>query len=91
MSIFEAGMLLCFGISWPFAIAKVIKAKSVKGISLAFLNLVFIGYIFGITHKYLYNLDWVMFLYVYNASLVLTQIVLYFIYDDKPFFASAKQ
>ena len=48
MSIFEAGMLICFGISWPFAIAKVIKAKSVKGISLGFLNLVFIGYILAI-------------------------------------------
>jgi hypothetical protein len=90
MSIFEAGMLICFGISWPFAIAKVIKAKSVKGISLGFLNLVFIGYILGITHKYLYNLDWVIFLYISNASFVLTQIVLYFIYDDKPFFASTK-
>lgn len=84
MSLFEAGMLICFGISWPFAIAKVIKTKSVKGVSLLFLSLVFIGYILGIIHKYLYSLDMVMFLYVYNAALVLTQIILYFIYDEEP-------
>ena len=84
MSFFEAGMLICFGISWPFAIAKVIKTKSVKGVSLLFLSLVFIGYILGIIHKYLYSLDMVMFLYVYNAALVLTQIILYFIYDEEP-------
>ena len=84
MSFFEAGMLICFGISWPFAIAKVIKTKSVKGVSLLFLSLVFIGYILGIIHKYLYSLDMVMFLYVYNAALVLTQIILYFIYDEDP-------
>jgi uncharacterized protein with PQ loop repeat len=83
MSIFEAGMLICFGISWPFAIAKVIKVKSVKGVSLLFLSLVFIGYICGIMHKYFYNFDWVSLLYVYNGTLVLAQIILYFIYVDK--------
>jgi len=83
MSIFEAGMLLCFGISWPFAIAKTYKTKSVKGVSLLFLSLVFIGYIFGIMHKYLYSMDWVVFLYIYNGALVLTQIILYFIYSSR--------
>jgi uncharacterized protein with PQ loop repeat len=83
MSIFEAGMLICFGMSWPFAIVKVIKTKSVKGVSLLFLSLVFIGYICGVMHKYLYSLDWVTFLYLYNGTLVLTQIILYFVYADR--------
>ena len=75
-------MLFCFGISWPFAIWKVVKTKSVKGVSLLFITLVFIGYICGITHKYLYSRDWVMLLYVYNCALVLTQLILYFVYSD---------
>lgn len=83
MSIFEAGMLICFGVSWPFAIFKVIKTKSVKGVSLLFLSLVLVGYILGIIHKYLYNMDMVVFLYFYNAVLVLAQIVLYFVYNEK--------
>jgi hypothetical protein len=73
-------MLFCFGISWPFAIIKVLKTKSVKGISLLFLGLVFIGYLCGIIHKCFYSSDWVILLYIYNALLVFTQIVLYFIY-----------
>lgn len=82
MSIFEAGMLICFGVSWPFAIFKVIKTKSVKGVSLLFLSLVLVGYILGIIHKYLYNMDMVVFLYFYNALLVAVQIVLYFVYNE---------
>jgi uncharacterized membrane protein len=83
MSIFEAGMLVCFGISWPFAIAKIIKAKSVKGVSLAFSAVVFIGYIFGLLHKYFYSMDWIVLLYLYNAILILTNIILYFYYSAK--------
>ena len=83
MSIFEAGMLLCFGLSWPFAIWKTYKTKSVKGVSLLFLSLVFIGYLCGIAHKYFYNLDWITLLYIYNSALVLTQIILYFIYSGR--------
>ncbi len=81
MSIFEAGMLICFGVSWPFAIRKTIKSKSVEGVSLLFLSLVFVGYMLGITHKYLYNNDYVMFLYIYNAILVMWQMILYFMYE----------
>ena len=29
--IFEAGMLLCFGCSWPMNITKSIRAKTAKG------------------------------------------------------------
>ena len=30
MSIFEAGMIFCFGASWPFALYKTFKTKSAK-------------------------------------------------------------
>ena len=83
MSIFEAGMLICFGASWPFAIAKIIKTKSAKGVSLLFLSLILAGYICGMINKYINKPDMVMLLYVYNALLVIIQMVLYFVYQDK--------
>ena len=41
--IFEAGMLLCFGCSWPMNITKSIRAKTAKGKSLAFELFVLVG------------------------------------------------
>ena len=63
MSIFEAGMLICFGVSWPIAAYKTYKSKSVNGKSLRFSCLILLGYFLGITHKILYSQDWVLFLY----------------------------
>ncbi|MDR1684102.1 MAG: hypothetical protein LBR90_01390 [Elusimicrobiota bacterium] len=83
MSVFEAGMLICFGISWPFAIWRVWRAKNVKGVSIIFSGLVFLGYISGMLHKYFYSMDWVFLLYFYNAALVFTHMVLYFIYSRR--------
>jgi hypothetical protein len=83
MSVFEAGMLICFGISWPFAIWKVWRAKSVKGVSIVFSMVVFLGYILGILHKVFFNMDWVVLLYVYNAVMVFTHMALYFIYSRR--------
>jgi hypothetical protein len=44
MSVFEAGMIVCFGISWPVAILKTLKTRSVAGKSRTFLVLVLAGY-----------------------------------------------
>ena len=44
MSIFEAGMMICFGAGWPVAVYKTWKAKCVSGKSLRFSYLVVIGY-----------------------------------------------
>ena len=76
MSMFEAGMLVCFGASWPFAVYKTWKSKTSAGKSMVFLWLVFIGYLSGILHKVVYNMDLVVFLYAANAILVLTDLVL---------------
>jgi len=82
MSIFEALMLICFGASWPFAVLKTYKTKNVKGKSVFFLFLVLIGYIFGIVHKILHSLDFIIALYVFNGLLVLLDLILYFKYKN---------
>jgi uncharacterized protein with PQ loop repeat len=79
MSIFEAGMLLCFGCAWPTSIYKSIKSKSTKGKSLFFLIIILLGYISGIIHKLMYSRDIVMALYILNACMVIVDMVLYFI------------
>ena len=78
MSIFEAGMLICFGAAWPVSIYKSIKSKSVEGKSLMFLLIVFIGYISGFIHKFIYNRDLVIYLYAANGIMVAIDMVLYF-------------
>ena len=84
MSLFEAGMIVCFGISWPVAIRKTLKTRSVHGKSRMFLFLVLGGYGLGILHKAFYSLDFVVLLYVFNFSMVFIEICLWFRYHDRP-------
>lgn len=77
MSIFEAGMMVCFGASWPIAAYKTYKSKSVDGKSLRFSLLILLGYIFGLLHKFLYSFDLVIWLYIFNMAFLLTDIFLY--------------
>jgi hypothetical protein len=81
--IFEILMLICFGSSWPFAVAKTIKTKIVVGKSPVFLVLIFIGYLSGISYKLTVDFDHVIWLYVLNGSMVLTEIVLYIKYEKQ--------
>lgn len=81
MSIFEAGMLICFGASWPFAVRKTFITKSVKGKSKFFLFLIILGYVFGIVHKVMNSLDIVIWLYVINLLLVSADLFLCFRYS----------
>lgn len=78
MSIFEIGMLVCFGAAWPASIVKSWRSKSTNGKSILFLLIIFIGYISGILHKWFYRYDLVIFLYCLNALMVLTDMLLYF-------------
>jgi len=80
MSIFEAGMLVCFGASWPAAVVKTYRTKNVKGKSRLFLWLVIIGYAFGMIHKIIYDYDLVLYLYVLNLLLVACDLVLVYKY-----------
>ena len=78
MSIFEAGMLLCFGAAWPTSIVKSLKSRSTQGKSVTFLFIVLVGYVFGIIHKILYSMDIVLIFYIINLIMVSTDTLIYF-------------
>ena len=82
MSPFEAGMLICFGISWPVSIAKSLRTKVVTGKSPLFMAIVCLGYLSGIVHKFMYNLDWVVLLYILNFCMVAFDLYLYIKYSS---------
>lgn len=78
-SIFEAAMLVCFGFSWPMNVRKAIIAKSAKGMSLAFILLIIVGYIAGITAKLMnHQINYVLAVYILNLVIVFTNLVVYF-------------
>jgi hypothetical protein len=80
MTIFEAIMLICFGISWPISIAKAIRTRQVAGKSPLFMAIVFIGYLSGVTCKITGTMDWVTALYTLNAVMVAVDLTLYYRY-----------
>jgi len=75
--IFEAIMLICFGIAWPFSIHRSYTSRSTNGKSLVFLVIVIIGYIAGITNKILTGIDYVIYLYILNTVMVTIDSLLY--------------
>lgn len=82
MSIFEAGMMVCFGISWPIAAYKTYKAKCVYGKSFTFSCLILTGYLCGIIHKLFFYRDWVIWLYLLNMSFLIIDMLLYLRYKN---------
>ncbi len=83
MDLFEAGMLLCFGASWPAAVMKTYRTKNVGGKSLLFLVLILVGYICGMINKITnFGYNYVFWLYVLNFALVFCDFVLYLRYKD---------
>ena len=83
--ILEILMIVSFGASWPLNVIKSYKARTTKGKSIAFLCLIFFGYIAGITSKlvneaYMANFAskwYVLFFYVLNFLMVGADICLY--------------
>lgn len=79
-------MIVSFGASWPMNVIKSYKARSAKGKSLAFLLLIFFGYIAGIASKFLndaymasFSEKWyVLFFYFLNLCMVGADLILYF-------------
>ena len=84
MSIFEAIMLICFGISWPVSIAKALRTKIVAGKSPLFMSIVLAGYMSGVVHKLLYSRDWIIALYLLNMVMVAIDLALYARYSKSP-------
>ena len=88
--LFESMMLLCFGASWPFSIAKALRTRQVSGKSPIFMSLIIAGYTAGITHKILnppvdaHGLAaYVIWLYAFNFLLVSTDLCLYLKFRKK--------
>ena len=83
--ILEVLMIVSFGASWPLNVIKSYKMRTTKGKSLAFLCLVFFGYIAGITSKLVNDAymaaiadKWyVLFFYVLNLIMVGLDLCLY--------------
>ncbi len=83
MSNFEVVMLICFGISWPISIIKMLKTKQATGKSPLFLMFVLVGYLSGILHKVYYSYDLVILAYITNALLVSLDLYLVIYYSRK--------
>ncbi len=84
--ILEVIMIVSFGFSWPMNVIKSYKARTTKGKSLAFLYLIFFGYIAGIASKFVNEAymasiaqKWyVLFFYILNFLMVGADLVLYY-------------
>ena len=84
--IFEVIMIISFGVSWPVNVIKSYRSRTAKGKSLAFLLLIFFGYIAGIISKiinesYMAQIStkwYVLFFYVLNLIMVGIDLALYF-------------
>lgn len=90
-NLLEALMILCFGLSWPISIRKSWVSRTAKGKSVFFEFFIWVGYIFGITRKFLLwsqanaagtTLDWLFYLgwffYVLNIAEITIDMLLYF-------------
>lgn len=77
--VFEAIMLVCFGMAWPVSILKSWRSRTNKGKSLFFMLIVLTGYVSGLIHKCWWQekVDGVVWLYLLNAVMVLADVSLY--------------
>ena len=75
----EAIMMICFGLSWPMALVKNIRAKSAKGMSLPFILLIISGYVAGTVAKIISdNITYVLIVYLLNLTIVTMNLMVYF-------------
>ena len=79
----EIGMLLAFGISWPFNISKSWRSRTAKGKSLGFELIIVFGYCVGVLGKFItYSrtgiLPYSTWFYLADIAMVLCDIALYF-------------
>ena len=81
--ILEVIMVVSFGASWPLNVMKSYRARTTKGKSLAFLCLIFFGYIAGISCKLVdpefdFSKSWyVFFFYCLNLVMVGIDLCIY--------------
>lgn len=76
--IFEAGMVICFGLSWPLSVYKAWKSRTAKGKSLLFEIFIWIGYVCGVAGKLItHNITYVFIFYIINFCMVSLDLALY--------------
>ncbi len=77
--IFEAIMVISFGISWPLSIYKSFVSRTTKGKSLPFMLFILFGYGSGIVSKLVAGtLTYVFVFYVLNFVMVAIDLCLYY-------------
>lgn len=77
--ILEALMLVCFGLSWPLNAYKNYKARTAAGSSWQFIALITLGYIAGITAKFISgSINWVLAVYFINLACLGINWAVYF-------------
>lgn len=79
----EIGMLIAFGVSWPFNIVKSLRSRTAKGKSCLFEFIVIAGYILGVTGKFISFsrtgvLAYSVWFYFLDIIMVTIDLVLYF-------------
>ena len=81
--ILEIIMVVSFGASWPLNVMKSWRARTTRGKSLAFLCLIFFGYIAGIVSKFVnpafdFGSKWyIVFFYCLNLIMVGIDLCIY--------------
>jgi hypothetical protein len=77
-------MLVAFGLAWPANILNSLRVKSSRGRSPAFLIIVNIGYVFGLSSKIVGDsVNYVAFFYILNMAMVSFDTFLYCRYRAK--------
>lgn len=70
-------MLVCFGLSWPFNIAKSLRSRTAKGKSIVFEICIIIGYLSGLIGKFLSGtITYVTVFYIADILMVVTDLIL---------------
>ena len=75
--VFETIMLLCFGASWPFNIAKSLRSRTAKGKSIYFEICIIVGYVCGVIGKFTGgNITYVIAVYLLDICMVSIDLAL---------------
>lgn len=83
-NVLEVLMVVCFGISWPLNIRKLLQSGTAKGTSVLFYFFIWTGYLFGLASKGIKAAHggatpaYVWFFYILNTLMVSFGILLYF-------------
>ena len=76
--LFEAIMVISFGISWPLSIVKSYTSRTTKGKSVVFLLFILFGYVCGLVSKLIAGkLTYVFFFSILNCVMVAIDLGLY--------------